>query len=79
MLSYGSKYVLINCVLRRIPIHVLSVMIPPKCVFGKLHRIFAKWFWVGPCLIHCIFTKLNQTCHPLTDIDIFLDERRLGV
>lgn len=42
-LSYGGKEVLISSVC--VPIHVLSAIVPPTCVFKELHRIFAKFFW----------------------------------
>lgn len=40
LLSYGGKDVLIMSVLQSVYVHVLSVVVPPKCV-KELHRIFA--------------------------------------
>ncbi|KAM3283710.1 hypothetical protein P3S67_022508 [Capsicum chacoense] len=45
MLSYGGKEVLITSVLQSVPIHVISAIVPPKCVIKELHRIFANFFW----------------------------------
>ncbi|KAG5572371.1 hypothetical protein H5410_062137 [Solanum commersonii] len=35
----------ITSVLLSVPIHVLSVIVPPRCVLKELHRIFATFFW----------------------------------
>ncbi|XP_049414633.1 uncharacterized protein LOC125877356 [Solanum stenotomum] len=45
LLSFGGKAVLINHVLQSIPIYLLSVVCPPKCVIHDIHRIFAKFLW----------------------------------
>ncbi|XP_060195246.1 uncharacterized protein LOC132624493 [Lycium barbarum] len=45
ILSYGGKAVLIASVLQSIPIHLLSVIVPPKCVILEIHKMFAKFFW----------------------------------
>ncbi|XP_059301858.1 uncharacterized protein LOC132053773 [Lycium ferocissimum] len=45
MLSFGGKAVLIQSVLQSMPIYLLSVIAPPKCVIKELHRIFARFFW----------------------------------
>uniref|UniRef100_A0A0V0I3A2 Putative ovule protein n=1 Tax=Solanum chacoense TaxID=4108 RepID=A0A0V0I3A2_SOLCH len=45
MPSFGGKEVLLTRVLQSIPIFVLSVITPPKCVIKELHKIFAKFFW----------------------------------
>ncbi|XP_060182050.1 uncharacterized protein LOC132611675 [Lycium barbarum] len=45
LLSYGGKAVLIKTVLQIMPIHLLSVIAPPKCVLHELHKLFAKYFW----------------------------------
>ncbi|XP_060178276.1 uncharacterized protein LOC132608235 [Lycium barbarum] len=45
LLSFGGKATLIKSVLQSIPIHLLSVVVPLKCVIHELHKIFAKYFW----------------------------------
>lgn len=42
----GGKEVLISSVLQSVPIHILSVVVPPICVLKELHRIFANFFGV---------------------------------
>lgn len=43
LLSFRGKSVLINSVLQSVPIYQVSVIIPPKCVFYDLQRIFARF------------------------------------
>ncbi|KAG5630357.1 hypothetical protein H5410_002074 [Solanum commersonii] len=45
LLSFGGKVVLINHVLQSLPIYLLSVMTPPKCIIYDIHRIFANFLW----------------------------------
>ena len=45
MLSFGGKAVLIKHVLQSMPIYLLSVMAPPKCIIYDIHKIFAKFLW----------------------------------
>ncbi|XP_059295549.1 uncharacterized protein LOC132048883 [Lycium ferocissimum] len=45
LLSFGGKSVLIKSVLQTMPVHLLSVLVPPKCVLNELHKIFARFFW----------------------------------
>lgn len=45
MLSYGGKATLIYSVLQSIPIHVMSAIVPLKCVTIELHKNFARFFW----------------------------------
>uniref|UniRef100_M1AF54 Uncharacterized protein n=1 Tax=Solanum tuberosum TaxID=4113 RepID=M1AF54_SOLTU len=42
---FSGKEVLLFSVLQSIAIHVLFVIVPPKCVVKELHRIFTKFFW----------------------------------
>ncbi|XP_060183032.1 uncharacterized protein LOC132612987 [Lycium barbarum] len=46
LLSYGGKAVLITSVLQSIPIHVLFVIRPPKCVIKELHKILQGSFGI---------------------------------
>ncbi|XP_059290814.1 uncharacterized protein LOC132044342 [Lycium ferocissimum] len=45
LLSFGGKAVLISSVLQSIPVYLLSVMVPPKCVFKERHKLFNRFFW----------------------------------
>ncbi|XP_060200867.1 uncharacterized protein LOC132629156 [Lycium barbarum] len=45
LLSFGGKAVLIKSVLQSMPLHLLSVVAPPKCVLNEIHKIFARFFW----------------------------------
>ncbi|XP_059310607.1 uncharacterized protein LOC132061950 [Lycium ferocissimum] len=45
ILSFGGKAVLIRSVLQTMPVHLLSVLAPPKCVLNELYKIFARYFW----------------------------------
>ncbi|XP_059284862.1 uncharacterized protein LOC132038160 [Lycium ferocissimum] len=45
LLSFGGKAVLIKSVLQTMPLHLLSVLAPPKCVLNELHKVFARYFW----------------------------------
>ncbi|XP_019237890.1 PREDICTED: uncharacterized protein LOC109218028 [Nicotiana attenuata] len=45
LLSFGGKATLITSVLQCMPVHMLSVLHPPKNVLEHLHKIFARLFW----------------------------------
>ncbi|XP_060185616.1 uncharacterized protein LOC132615077 [Lycium barbarum] len=47
LLSFGGKVVLIKSVLQAMPLHLLSVLAPPKCVLNEIHKIFARYFWIN--------------------------------
>ncbi|XP_019224507.1 PREDICTED: uncharacterized protein LOC109206170 [Nicotiana attenuata] len=44
-LSFGGKATLISSVLQSMPIHILSVLDPPKNIIDHLHKLFARFFW----------------------------------
>ncbi|XP_075101822.1 uncharacterized protein LOC142177250 [Nicotiana tabacum] len=44
LLSIGGRVVLIAHVLESIPIHLLSVVNPPKYVINEMHKMFARYF-----------------------------------
>ncbi|KAG5610489.1 hypothetical protein H5410_021770 [Solanum commersonii] len=45
LLSFWGEVVLIDSVLKSIPIYLLSSSVPPKCVIHDMDRIFAKFLW----------------------------------
>ncbi|KAG5598726.1 hypothetical protein H5410_030096 [Solanum commersonii] len=45
LLSFGGKEMLINNVLQSIPIYLLPILTPPKCVIKDIHRCFEKLPW----------------------------------
>lgn len=45
LLSFGGKFVMKNHVLQSMFIYLLSVTMPPKCVFKDLSRTFSKFIW----------------------------------
>ncbi|XP_019241407.1 PREDICTED: uncharacterized protein LOC109221379, partial [Nicotiana attenuata] len=45
LLSFGGKATLITSVLQSMPVHMLSVLHPPKNVLEHLLKIFARFFW----------------------------------
>ncbi|XP_019256289.1 PREDICTED: uncharacterized protein LOC109234676 [Nicotiana attenuata] len=45
LLSFGGKATFITSVLQSMPVHMLSVLHPPKNVLEHLHKIFARFFW----------------------------------
>ncbi|XP_075095079.1 uncharacterized protein LOC142173397 [Nicotiana tabacum] len=45
MLSFGRKATLISSVLQSMPVHMLSVLDPPKNILEHLHKTFARFFW----------------------------------
>ncbi|XP_015160507.1 uncharacterized protein [Solanum tuberosum] len=56
LLSFGGKEVLISHVLQSIPVYLLSVLSPPKCVIDDIHKTFAKFLWnakEGGRATHC--------------------------
>ncbi|XP_060194938.1 uncharacterized protein LOC132624130 [Lycium barbarum] len=45
LLFAGGKAVLTSSVLQSIPIYLLSIMVPPKCVIQDLYKLFNRFFW----------------------------------
>ncbi|XP_059312967.1 uncharacterized protein LOC132064104 [Lycium ferocissimum] len=45
LLYFGEKATLIKSVMQSIPIHLISVIVLPKCVIHEIPKIFAKYFW----------------------------------
>ncbi|XP_075079740.1 uncharacterized protein LOC142164978 [Nicotiana tabacum] len=45
LLSFGEKATLISSVLQSMPVHMLSVLDPPKNILKHLHKLFARFFW----------------------------------
>ncbi|XP_075080326.1 uncharacterized protein LOC142165846 [Nicotiana tabacum] len=45
LLLIGGRVVLINHVLQRMPIHLLSAVNPPASVINKLYKMIAQFFW----------------------------------
>nr|XP_009608376.1 uncharacterized protein LOC104102378 [Nicotiana tomentosiformis] len=45
LLSFGGKATLISSVLQSMPIHMLSLLDPPKNIIEHLHKLFARFFW----------------------------------
>lgn len=44
MLSYGGKVVLIKHVLQSMPIHLLSVVVPPNTIIKQVQGLLAEFF-----------------------------------
>ncbi|XP_059285954.1 uncharacterized protein LOC132039501 [Lycium ferocissimum] len=49
LLSFGGRYVLVNNVLKTMPVYLLSAMNPPAGVIRQLHKIFANFFTEQYC------------------------------
>lgn len=45
LLSFGGKATLIKSVFQSVPIHLLSVMYPPKGVIDQIEMIFSNFLW----------------------------------
>ncbi|XP_019225001.1 PREDICTED: uncharacterized protein LOC109206620 [Nicotiana attenuata] len=45
LLSFGGKETLISSVLQSMPVHMLSILDPPKNILVHLHKLFARFFW----------------------------------
>ena len=45
VLSMSARTLLFKHVLTSIPIHLLTVLVPPRGVVAELERMFARFFW----------------------------------
>ncbi|XP_075109246.1 uncharacterized protein LOC142181032 [Nicotiana tabacum] len=68
LLSVGGRAVLISHVLQSMPMHLLSVVNPPKYVINRLHKLFAQFLWsstVGGTSRH--WASWNTLCMPVEE------------